>query len=79
MAAARAPRGRTLHRCGPLPPPGRSASYPAGAQAVTWLVTSLVIFLVPYGMLTAELGAAFPVEAARTNGHEWPSAVCPAR
>jgi len=34
----------------------------AGAQAITWLLISLVIFLVPYGMLVAELGSAFPVE-----------------
>jgi glutamate:GABA antiporter len=34
----------------------------AGAQAVTWLAISLVLFLIPYGMLVAELGSAFPVE-----------------
>jgi glutamate:GABA antiporter len=34
----------------------------AGAQAITWLLISLVIFLIPYGILVAELGAAFPVE-----------------
>jgi amino acid transporter len=40
----------------------------ASAQAVTWLVISLIIFLVPYGMLTAELGAGFPVEG---GPYEW--------
>lgn len=40
----------------------------AGAQAITWLVISLVLFLVPYGMLVAELGAAFPVEG---GPYEW--------
>jgi glutamate:GABA antiporter len=40
----------------------------AGAQAITWLVISLVIFLIPYGMLTAELGSAFPVEG---GPYEW--------
>jgi len=40
----------------------------AGAQAITWLVVSLVIFLIPYGMLTAELGSAFPVEG---GPYEW--------
>jgi glutamate:GABA antiporter len=40
----------------------------AGAQAITWLVISLVVFLIPYGMLTAELGAAFPVEG---GPYEW--------
>ncbi len=29
----------------------------AGAQAITWLVISLALFLVPYGMLVAELGS----------------------
>jgi len=40
----------------------------AGAQAITWLVISLVVFLIPYGMLTAELGSAFPVEG---GPYEW--------
>jgi amino acid transporter len=40
----------------------------AGAQAITWLLISLVIFLIPYGMLTAELGSAFPVEG---GPYEW--------
>jgi glutamate:GABA antiporter len=45
-----------------------AASAQAGAQAITWLLISLVIFLVPYGMLTAELGSAFPVEG---GPYEW--------
>ena len=40
----------------------------AGAQAITWLLVSLVLFLVPYGMLVAELGSAFPVEG---GPYEW--------
>ena len=40
----------------------------AGAQAVTWLVISLLLFLIPYGMLVAELGSAFPVEG---GPYEW--------
>src|SRR5246127_1254328 len=40
----------------------------AGAQAITWLVVSLVVFLIPYGMLTAELGTASPVEG---GPYEW--------
>jgi amino acid transporter len=40
----------------------------AGAQAITWLAISLVAFLIPYGMLTAELGSAFPVEG---GPYEW--------
>jgi amino acid transporter len=39
-----------------------------GAQAITWLAVSLVFFLIPYGMLVAELGAAFPVEG---GPYEW--------
>jgi glutamate:GABA antiporter len=45
-----------------------AAAAEAGAQAVTWLVISLVLFLIPYGMLTAELGSAFPVEG---GPYEW--------
>jgi glutamate:GABA antiporter len=40
----------------------------AGAQAITWLLISLVLFLIPYGMLVAELGAAFPIEG---GPYEW--------
>jgi glutamate:GABA antiporter len=40
----------------------------AGAQAITWLLISLVVFLIPYGMLVAELGSAFPVEG---GPYEW--------
>src|SRR5579859_569212 len=45
-----------------------AATAEAGAQAITWLAVSLVIFLIPYGMLMAELGAAFPVEG---GPYEW--------
>ncbi len=41
---------------------GQSSSY--GAQAVFWLVVSAITFLIPYGFITAELGAAFPTEGA---------------
>ncbi|HEY9288256.1 MAG TPA: amino acid permease, partial [Candidatus Dormibacteraeota bacterium] len=39
-----------------------------GAQAITWLVISAITFLIPYGLITAELGSAFPVEGAV---YEW--------
>ncbi len=42
-----------------------AASAQAGAQAITWLLISLVIFLIPYGMLTAELGCG---RSTRTPG-----------
>src|SRR6266851_182051 len=45
---------------------GQSSSY--GAQAVFWLVISGATFLIPYGLITAELGAAFPTEGAT---YEW--------
>jgi len=41
---------------------GQSSSY--GAQAIFWLVVSGATFLIPYGFITAELGAAFPTEGA---------------
>src|SRR5438270_5879623 len=41
---------------------GQSSSY--GAQAIFWLVASGLTFLIPYGLITAELGAAFPTEGA---------------
>jgi glutamate:GABA antiporter len=31
-------------------------------QAITWLAVSVILFLVPYGLLTAEVTAAFPAE-----------------
>jgi len=45
-----------------------AAAAEGGAQAITWLGISLVIFLIPYGMLVAELGAAFPIEG---GPYEW--------
>src|ERR1700720_4511448 len=41
---------------------GQSSSY--GAQAIFWLIVSGLTFLIPYGLLTAELGAAYPTEGA---------------
>src|SRR5487761_39110 len=38
------------------------------ACAIAWLVISLVVFLIPYGMVMAELGSAFPVEG---GPYEW--------
>src|SRR5579864_3281602 len=39
-----------------------SSSY--GAQAIFWLLVSAATFLIPYGLITAELGTAFPTEGA---------------
>ena len=39
---------------------GAVSSY--GAQSFTWLIVMIVFFLVPYGLLTAELGTTFPEE-----------------
>src|ERR1700730_15320612 len=33
-----------------------------GAQALTWLIISAVTFLIPYGLLTSELGSTFTQE-----------------
>src|SRR4029077_7591973 len=41
---------------------GQSSSY--GAQAIFWRIVSGLTFLIPYGLITAELGAAFPTEGA---------------
>jgi amino acid transporter len=45
---------------------GQSSSY--GAQAIFWLIVSGLTFLIPYAMITSELGAAFPTEGAT---YEW--------
>ncbi len=39
-----------------------------GSQALTWLIISAVTFLLPYGLLTAELGSTFPQEG---GVYEW--------
>jgi glutamate:GABA antiporter len=39
---------------------GAVSSY--GAQSFTWLIVMIIFFLVPYGLITAELGSAFPEE-----------------
>jgi amino acid transporter len=45
---------------------GQASSY--GAQTIFWLVVSAATFLIPYGLLTSELGTAFPVEG---GPYEW--------
>src|SRR6266446_4394968 len=40
----------------------QSSSY--GAQAIFWLIVSALTFLIPYRLITAELGSAFPTEGA---------------
>ena len=45
---------------------GQSSAY--GAQAIFWLVVSAATFLIPYGLLTSELGTTFPVEG---GPYEW--------
>src|SRR5712691_745111 len=39
-----------------------------GGQAITWLAISFVLFLIPYGLLSAELGSTFPLEG---GPYEW--------
>ncbi|MFL5626386.1 MAG: amino acid permease, partial [Ktedonobacteraceae bacterium] len=39
-----------------------------GGQALTWLLISAVTFLMPYGLLTAELGSTFTQEG---GVYEW--------
>src|SRR6266487_4631089 len=39
-----------------------------GGQALTWLLFSAITFLLPYGLLTAELGTTFPQEG---GVYEW--------
>src|ERR1700687_1098642 len=39
-----------------------------GAQALTWLLISAVTFLIPYGLLTSELGSTFTQEG---GVYEW--------
>jgi amino acid transporter len=41
-----------------------AASAAGGAQSLFWLGVSAITFLIPYGLITAELGAAFPTEGA---------------
>ncbi|HET9781084.1 MAG TPA: APC family permease [Candidatus Dormibacteraeota bacterium] len=40
------------------------ASAAGGPQSLFWLLVSAITFLIPYGLITAELGAAFPTEGA---------------
>ena len=39
-----------------------------GGQALTWLLFSALTFLIPYGLLTAELGSTFTQEGGL---YEW--------
>ena len=52
-----------------------SLAYCASAglgQAVTWLAITVVIFLIPFGLLTAEVTAAFPAEGGLYPRVAWP-------
>jgi hypothetical protein len=40
-----------------------------GPQAFTWLIFLAILFFVPYALLTAELGAAFPEEGGQRAVH----------
>jgi glutamate:GABA antiporter len=43
----------------------------AGGQALFWLLISAVTLLLPYGLLTAELGTTFPKKVVSTSGAKW--------
>jgi hypothetical protein len=45
---------------------GAVSSY--GAQAFTWLIVMIIFFLVPYGLITAELGSTSRRKGAPTSG-----------
>jgi glutamate:GABA antiporter len=45
---------------------GQTSSF--GSQAIFWLIVSAITFLIPYGLLTSELGTTFPVEG---GPYEW--------
>src|SRR5258708_12475909 len=53
------------------------ASSAGGAQSVFWLIVSAATFLIPYGLLTAELGAAFPTQGPTYEWSRLPSAPLP--
>lgn len=54
-----------------------AASAAIGASALTWWVITLVFFFIPYGLITAELGSAYPGEGGiqhwirRAFGDRW--------
>ena len=45
---------------------GQAASN--GYEAFTWAFVLVILFLLPYGMVMAEVGSAFTAEAAPTSG-----------
>jgi glutamate:GABA antiporter len=54
-----------------------AASAAIGPSSLTWWVITLVLFFIPYGLITAELGAAYPGEGGiqdwirRAYGDRW--------
>lgn len=54
-----------------------AASAVIGPSSLTWWVITLVLFFIPYGLMTAELGAAYPGEGGiqdwirRAFGDKW--------
>src|SRR5258708_23898772 len=45
---------------------GQSSQF--GAQAIFWLIVSALTFLIPYGLITAELGSSCTTEGATYDG-----------
>jgi amino acid transporter len=54
---------------------GASASI--GASTITWYIITLVLFFIPYGLITAELGSTYPEQGGiyvwvrRAFGEKW--------
>jgi amino acid transporter len=56
---------------------GLAAVASIGVSSFTWILVILVVFFIPYGLITAELGAAYPAEGGlfvwvrRAFGNRW--------
>ena len=54
-----------------------AASAAIGVQSIFWWVLTFVLFFIPYGLITAELGSAYPEEGGiyawvrRAYGKRW--------
>ena len=56
-----------------------AASASIGVSSITWWILLGVLFFIPYGLISAELGTTYPEQGAYTPGYGMPSARAGAR
>ena len=54
--------------CAVLVVDGLTASASIGPSSITWWIITLILFVIPYGLISSELGTTYPGEGGFTTG-----------